>query len=474
MGEMLGDLGSVMAALMFIWAMFQQYFPHDLRRHFEKYSHRLMKFFYPYIQITVPEYGRDHFMRNEVYTAIETYLSSNTAVQAKRLKADTAKNNQSLVLTIDDHEEVEDEFKGVKLWWASSTITARNQTFPFYGQPDEKRYYRLTFHKKHRDLITKEYLSHVLREGKAINVRTRQRKLYTNNGSMWSHVVFDHPATFHTLAMEADKKREIIEDLVSFSKAEDFYARIGKAWKRGYLLYGPPGTGKSTMIAAMANLLEYDVYDLELTAVKDNTELRKLLIQTSSKSIIVIEDIDCSLDLTGQRKTKKENEAAEEEEKDPIKKQAKVGDSDQGKTSKVTLSGLLNFIDGLWSACKGERLIVFTTNYMEKLDPALIRRGRMDKHIELSYCSFESFKVLARNYLELDSHHLFDTIERLLGESRVTPADVAEHLMPKTSVADAETSLKSLVQALEMAKEEAMLKAKEEAKEKESSAREED
>ncbi|RVW75981.1 AAA-ATPase [Vitis vinifera] len=81
-------------------------------------------------------------------------------------------------------------------------------------------------------------------------------------------MVFDHPAPFQTLAMEADKKREVIEDLVSFSKAEDFYARIGKAWKRGYLLYGPPGTGKSTMISAMANLLLYDVYDLELTAVQ--------------------------------------------------------------------------------------------------------------------------------------------------------------------------------------------------------------
>ena len=159
----------------------------------------------------------------------------------------------------------------------------------------------------------------------------------------------------------------------------------------------------------------------------------------------MIEDINCSLDLTGQRKKKKENKAAEEEEKDPIKKQAKIGDSDQGKTSKVTLSGLLNFIDGLWSACKGERLIIFMKNYMEKLDPTLIRRGRMDKPIELSYCNFESFKVLARTYLELDSHHLFNTIERLLGESRVTLTDVAEHLMPKTSVADAETSLKSLV-----------------------------
>lgn len=117
--------------------------------------------------------------------------------------------------------------------------------------------------------------------------------------------MFEHPATFQTLAMETEKKEEIMEDLVTFSKAEEFYTRIGRAWKRGYLLFGPPGTGKSTMIAAMANLLGYDIYDLELTAVKDNTELRKLLIETSSKSIIVIEDIDCSLDLTGQRRKKR-------------------------------------------------------------------------------------------------------------------------------------------------------------------------
>ncbi|MFS7906421.1 hypothetical protein Hanom_Chr01g00058971 [Helianthus anomalus] len=52
------------------------------------------------------------------------------------------------------------------------------------------------------------------------------------------------------------------------------------------------------MITAMANLLCYVIYDLELTAVKDNTELRRLLIETSSKSIIAIEDIDCSMDLT--------------------------------------------------------------------------------------------------------------------------------------------------------------------------------
>ncbi|GAU15306.1 hypothetical protein TSUD_03750 [Trifolium subterraneum] len=263
--------------------------------------------------------------------------------------------------------------------------------------------------------------------------------------------------------MDLEKKKMIIDDLVTFSKSGEFYSRIGRAWKRGYLLYGPPGTGKSTMIAAMANLLGYDLYDLELTAVKDNTELRKLLIETSSKSIIVIEDIDCSLDLTGQRR-KKNVKKEEEEEKDLREKKSGIMEERDGKSSNVTLSGLLNFIDGLWSACGGERLIVFTTNYVEKLDPALIRKGRMDMHIELSYCGFEAFKMLAKNYLNIESHDLFGTICELLKEIEITPADVAEHLMPKTASGDAEIYLKSLIQALQLAKEEARRKSMEDAK----------
>ncbi|KAM1015257.1 AAA-ATPase At3g28580-like [Malus sylvestris] len=466
MGDMWGQLGSVMASMMFAYAMFKQFFPDNLGDILEKYCHKLVAYVYPYIQITFDEYNSDFYRRSEVYSAIQNYLSTKSSTRAKRLKAHEVKGSKALVLGMDDNEEVTDEFEGIKLWWASKKSATKKASFSFFPDYDERKMYKLTFHRRHRDVVMGSYLDHVRQEGKAIAVKNRQRKLYINNtgkGTKWSHVVFEHPATFETLAMDPKEKQAIINDLLKFGKGKDYYKKIGKAWKRGYLLYGPPGTGKSTMISAISNLMNYDVYDLELTAVKDNTELRKLLIDISGKAIIVIEDIDCSLDLTGQRKKKKVEEAKDGDEKDQILKKP---EEEENTTSKVTLSGLLNFIDGIWSACGGERLIVFTTNYVDKLDPALIRRGRMDKHIKLSYCCYEAFKVLARNYLDLETHELFGTIERLLGETDMTPADVAENLMPKSDVEDAESCLKNLIEALEAAKEAARVKAEEEAKQK--------
>nr|GEY09815.1 AAA-ATPase ASD, mitochondrial-like [Tanacetum cinerariifolium] len=468
----MNQLGSMMAGGMFVWAIVGKWFPKESREYFEKYFHKIFSYIHPYIEITFHEYQGDDFERSKAYVAIERYLSSNSSKKAKRLKANVVKDCEPVVLSMDDYEEVQDEFKGIQIWWtASKTIPLQRAMFSNRNDDGEKRYYKLTCKREHRDIITKSYVPHVLDEGKAIAVKTRQRKLYTNNKSeswygyrrtMWSHIIFEHPSTFDTLAMDPNKKKEILNDLITFTKSKDYYKKVGKSWKRGYLLYGPPGTGKSSMIAAMANLLEYDIYDLELTSVKDNTDLRKLLIETSSKSVIVIEDIDCSLDLTGQRKEKKDE--SKEDVKDPIKKKAEEGMGKKNKESEVTLSGLLNFIDGLWSACGSERLIVFTTNHVEKLDPALIRRGRMDKHIELSYCCFESFKVLAKNYLDIESHDLFATIERLLGETNMTPADVAENLMPKSDEENADTCLNNLIKSFENAKEEARLKVLEDAR----------
>lgn len=78
-------------------------------------------------------------------------------------------------------------------------------------------------------------------------------------------------------------------------RRRDFYKKVGKAWKRGYL-FGPPGTGKSSLIAAMANHLKFDIYDLELSSISRNSDLRSVLLSTSNRSILVIEDIDCSVE----------------------------------------------------------------------------------------------------------------------------------------------------------------------------------
>ncbi|CAM0905581.1 unnamed protein product [Alopecurus aequalis] len=450
-GSALAGLGSALAGLMFVWSMVRPFLPRSLFKYYigrfmRRHAGWLMGLLDPCLTITISEHDSGGRMGIAVvYDRAKAYLSNQCASRARSLQAElVARGSDRFVLSMDDNEEVADEFRGATVWWHS--VHARRAV-----QDDVRRSYRIMFHKRHRDLILGSYLPHVSREGRAIMASRRRQKLFTNTGDRhsysWSSVSFEHPSTFDTLAMDPAKKRAIIDDLDAFRNGKEYYARVGKAWKRGYLLYGPPGTGKTTMIAAMANYLDYDVYDIELTSVTTNIELRRLFIQTKGQSIIVVEDIDCSADLTGKRDKKKPPGPGVADEHPEI------------AASKVTLSGLLNAIDGLWSACGGERIIIFTANHVEKLDPALIRRGRMDKHIEMSYCCFEGFRFLAKNYHGLDAHPVFDNVKALLDEAKITSADVAEHLMPKCADDDAESCLASLVKALaEMAKENATAK----------------
>ncbi|KAL2905547.1 Protein HYPER-SENSITIVITY-RELATED 4 [Bienertia sinuspersici] len=273
--------------------------------------------------------------------------------------------------------------------------------------------------------------------------RKKELNLYTLDcgagkpSGVWRAVKFKHPFTFDALAMEPESKKAVVDDLDRFLGRRDFYRKVGRPWKRGYLLYGPPGTGKSSLIAAMANHLKFDVYDLQLSSVLNDSVLRRLLLSTSNRSILVIEDIDCSLGfadrqvhLTGEAKDKYGNEV----------------DMD----SQISLSGLLNFIDGLWSSCGDERIFIFTTNHKEKLDPALLRAGRMDMHIHMSYLTMPAFKVLAFNYLNISGeHHLFKEIEELIQDIKVSPAQVAEELIRSD---DPDIALSGLIKMLKQHK----------------------
>ena len=47
----------------------------------------------------------------------------------------------------------------------------------------------------------------------------------------------------------------------------------------------------------MANYLQFDIHDLELSGIRDNSDLRRVLLSTTNRSILVVEDIDCCVNI---------------------------------------------------------------------------------------------------------------------------------------------------------------------------------
>ncbi|KAG0494784.1 hypothetical protein HPP92_005778 [Vanilla planifolia] len=379
---------------------------------------------------------------NEIFDAAMNYLGNKIPQTVRRLRVSKNKNDNHIEITIADGEVQTDTFEGAQFRWRLHTKLQNQSKDHDNGHRSAKKiqWFELTCNGKHEDIAERSYLNHILDESKVIKAAAKTLRLYINNQNHWipkkfeNHWIpmefenhwtptkFQHPMTFDTLAMETELRQMVEEDLTRFMKRKEYYKRIGKAWKRGYLLHGPPGTGKTSLIAAMANYLRYDIYYLDLKEVRSNNTLQILLLHTSNKSMLVIEDIDSSIVMQKR------------EEEVEVK-----------TSSRMTLSGLLNFIDGLWSTSGEERIIVFTTNHKDRLDPALIRPGRMDVHIHMGYCSPSSFRVLASNYHGIDEHPLFREIEELLGKVEATPAEIAEELTRRT---DADEAIDSIIKLL--------------------------
>lgn len=85
---------------------------------------------------------------------------------------------------------------------------------------------------------------------------------------------------------------------------------------------------------------------------------------------------------------------------------------------------------------------MFTTNHKDRLDPVLLRPGRMDMHLHMSYCTFSGFKTLASNYLRIQDHQLFGEIKGWLDKVQATPAEVAGELM---KCEDPDVALRGLI-----------------------------
>lgn len=284
----------------------------------------------------------------------------------------------------------------------------------------------LRIKKKDKRRIFRQYFQHILSVVEEIEQRkNKETRLFLNSGageiSRWRSVPFTHPASFETVAMDAELKNKVKSDLEQFVKSKQYYHRLGRVWKRSYLLYGASGTGKSSFVAAMAKFLNYDVYDIDASKVIDGADWKMLLMQTTPKSMIVVEDLDRLI---------------------------AAGKSATAATT-VSISSVLNFMDGIVSCCGEERLMVFTMNgTKDEVDQTVLRPGRVDVHIHFPLCDFSTFKILAGSYLGLKEHKLFPQVEEVLQTgARLSPAEVGEIMISNRN--SPSRALKTVITALQ-------------------------
>ncbi|XVF59689.1 hypothetical protein PTKIN_Ptkin07bG0296100 [Pterospermum kingtungense] len=439
LSTLLSAYASISAMAMLIRTMLNEMIPERMRSYItSKFSELFSAYFSSEFTFIIED--RWQAADNQIFKAAEVYLPTRTGSSSDSLligSNDSSDLKAPPERSIPVNCSIMDDFEGMSLKWTFSSIETKKYYAP------NKRFFSLTCKKMDRERVEQRYFPHITKTAQAILNERESLSIYTydQDCSMWESAVFKHPATFETLAMEPELKQFIKDDLDSFGERKEFFENVGRAWKRGYLLYGPPGTGKSSLVAAIANYMRYDIYDLQFQSVRNDADLRRVLTSTTNRSILLIEDIDCSTNVSRDRA--KFNEKTEDEDDDESKRPSGI---DPG----VTLSGLLNFIDGLWSSCGNERIIIFTTNHKEKLDPALLRPGRMDVHIYMGYCTPAGFRKLATTYLGIKDDKLFGSIEDLIESVEVTPAEVAQQLMISD---EPKTALEALIEFLNMKEE---------------------
>lgn len=314
--SIISTAASLAASAVLLRTIANDLLPRDLRRPLSSALAGLLHRLSSEFTVIIEEY--EGIAINQLYSSAEVYLGSISSPSTRRVRAGKSEKERSITIAAEHGQEIIDTFDGIRLIWVLIHRETINRTMHNshgdYGSSiirTQIRYFRLVFDKSHKSKVFSSYLPYMMERAKAMREAKKGLKLHMlkqeqhyypgRQGETWTSVNFDHPATFETLAMEPDVKRSLIDDLERFVAGKEYYRKVGKAWKRGYLLYGPPGTGKSSLIAAIANHLNYNVYDLELADLRSNSELRKLLLSTSNRSILVVEDIDCTIDLTNQR-----------------------------------------------------------------------------------------------------------------------------------------------------------------------------
>ena len=246
----------------------------------------------------------------------------------------------------------------------------------------------------------------------------RKISTHVHRGDKWEAVHRVRPPT-NTLSkpsrisdhviLAAGMCEEIERDVAAFLSGEADYARMGQAWKRGFMFHGVPGTGKTSVARAIAMVHRLDVYVLALGSVASDVELSRLINNLpATKHILLLEDVDCcrSKGIVMERRRRSTppdvaSNVAATGASPGASLDASLGVSlgaSLGASLGVSLAAVLNTLDGI--VCANGRLIVMTSNHVSDLDEAFLRPRRgVDRSFEFGVATRDQVeRMFARFY----------------------------------------------------------------------------
>jgi chaperone BCS1 len=217
----------------------------------------------------------------------------------------------------------------------------------------------------------------------------------------WTKVQKKKPRPIESVILDKDNTKMLCEDIIKYKESQKWYHERGIPYRRGYLLYGPPGTGKTSFTLAVAGALKLNICYLNLSSGRlDDDSLNDVLSHAPHNSIILLEDIDAIF----------------------VQREA----VSQGEGCGVSFSGLLNALDGV-RAQEGS-ILFMTTNHKEKLDPALLRPGRCDVHVELCNATYPMIKGLFLKFYPGEDE-LANDFAKSLPERKISMAKLQGHFL---------------------------------------------